>query len=366
MTLETHLSWKEPYASVSLNRKDSGIMPPGVYRGFVVSPGGGMVLSVAPNAADYPRSVAIVDRDGYNFTVSTSETETFTVPGGTNGTYYLCLEAQYINGGGGTTSFVLLASAAVQTYHVVLAKIVIPVSTTTITEGMITSDGRTLPSGVQFDSSDMIATRSFVYRENGNFSGKRDISTNTTLTGDDAGKILRITASCTVTIPLASTVVDGTALYFINANAGVSYTLQRSGSDVIQTGTDLTSITVLGGDSIAIVRTSPSSWTVQSGSAQSKFSGLFASTLGTSGTQILPSGLIVKWGQTTSSSASATSVTFPAAFPTHCFSVIVNPITSSSHIANPDSIGVSGFSLNAYTYANAMVAIACNWVAIGD
>lgn len=137
MALEQHLKWRELYASNSFNKKTSGILPSGVYHGFVVTPGGGMNLSIAPNPVDYPISVAVIDRGGYNFTISSSETETFAVVDGTSGTYYLCLDAAYAIGGGTAIQFVLIPFASIQTYHIVLAKLVIPADTTVITAGMI-------------------------------------------------------------------------------------------------------------------------------------------------------------------------------------------------------------------------------------
>ena len=63
--LRQSVRWGEEYVSRGLNAKFAGIIKPGVYRGFRLRPGGGMSVLV-DHDPDYPRSVAVVERDGYS------------------------------------------------------------------------------------------------------------------------------------------------------------------------------------------------------------------------------------------------------------------------------------------------------------
>lgn len=144
MALAQQIKWKEVYASVALNRKLSGVILPGIYRGFFVSPHSGMTVAVSPNVAQHPLSVAVVERGGFNFTVTSDAVEEFTIPNGTEGQFFLCLDAQYISGGGGFQDLVLVAESSVAGHHVVLARLTIPSGTTEITADMISEHGRTM------------------------------------------------------------------------------------------------------------------------------------------------------------------------------------------------------------------------------
>jgi hypothetical protein len=104
----------------------------------------------------------------------------------------------------------------------------------------------------------------------------------------------------------------------------------------------------------------------------------FANSLGSSGYQKLPSGLIIQWGNTSVSSGSnntTTSVSFPLAFPTACFSVTATQTTSANRpnwsplVLGALSRTTTGFSLLADT-ANPSVSIAsgvtADWMALGN
>lgn len=143
MALKQQIGWREPYVSAGLNRKLAGVLPAGVYRGFEVVAKSGMTLEVKPNSEDYPLSVAVVDRNGYNFTVTSDESENFAVTEGTSGTRYLVLDALYQEQGGGYQQLSLVTEAGVEDYHVVLARLVIPEGTSIILDSMIDYAGRT-------------------------------------------------------------------------------------------------------------------------------------------------------------------------------------------------------------------------------
>src|SRR5271170_7448536 len=69
----------------------------------------------------------------------------------------------------------------------------------------------------------------------------------------------------------------------------------------------------------------------------------------TNGYTFLPGGIIMQWGQSTSSSATQT-VTFPVAFPTNCFNVQVTNTSSSTTASGSNVLYSSGFSKTGFTF----------------
>lgn len=90
--LRQNVRWGEEYVSRGLNAKLAGIISPGVYHGFVLKPGGMMAVLV-DHEPDYPRSVAVVERDGYSLTVVMDDPGIVRIPA--TGTWFVCLEALY-------------------------------------------------------------------------------------------------------------------------------------------------------------------------------------------------------------------------------------------------------------------------------
>lgn len=92
-------------------------------------------------------------------------------------------------------------------------------------------------------------------------------------------------------------------------------------------------------------------------------------SLGTSGFQKLPGGMIRQWGIINSNTSGIGSVTFPAAFPNACVGVQLTDITSGS-VATADIWGVgnltsSGFSGYSKTDTGASVTTAAYYEAYG-
>lgn len=141
LVLEQMVKYHEEYVSRALNTKFGGVLDPGVYKGFVVKPGGGLKVSIETDE-DYPMSIAVVERDGYSITVRASDAGTVDVP--VQGSHYVCLEAYYALGQPGYQRVVFRATP--EEHHVVLGKVVIPALATEITEAMISEDGRMVGS----------------------------------------------------------------------------------------------------------------------------------------------------------------------------------------------------------------------------
>lgn len=66
MTIQADVSWREQYVSHALNRKFTGIIPPGVYAGFdcSVTSDGNVTVGAASD-----QHVAVVEVNGYSITV---------------------------------------------------------------------------------------------------------------------------------------------------------------------------------------------------------------------------------------------------------------------------------------------------------
>lgn len=314
MSLKQSVKWKELYASESLNLMNSGIRTPGVYRGFIVEPAGLMALSISPDLSDHPLSVAVVERGGYNFTVTSGVTETFTVPDGTEGTWYLCIESYYAVLEVGTTEFVLLQSGDVEDYHVVLATIVIPAETTVIDAGMISAYNNTIPSGAdRFDNSQVLATRKFALETVGRWAGSGTISQETTLSSQAVGFMFYI--SDNVLLPSAGECPDGSRIMFVGGGGEVR---TQPGNYLFAggNGASLSGVLVLEPKTFAIVhKLGPTAWEVLEGDAALKYSPMFTSDMSIKGYQYLPNGRIEQWGTIIAGSGVNVSDDFLIEFP---------------------------------------------------
>ena len=130
--LRQSVKFGERYVSSALNKKLAGILGAGVYHGFVVKPGGyGKVL--VTHEDNYDKSVAVVERNGYNLTITMDDPGYVTLP--SNGTFFICLEAYYSETETGYQRIV--ARETVESHHVVLAKVVCEDITTQILPDMI-------------------------------------------------------------------------------------------------------------------------------------------------------------------------------------------------------------------------------------
>lgn len=116
--LRQNVRWGEEYVSRGLNIKMAGIVQPGVYHGFVLKPGGTMAVLV-DHAPDYPRSVAVVERDGFSLTVVMDDPGMVAVPA--RGTWYVCVEALYSPTQQGYQRIVVRERP--EPHHVVLGKV---------------------------------------------------------------------------------------------------------------------------------------------------------------------------------------------------------------------------------------------------
>lgn len=134
--LRQNVKWGERYVSSGLNKKLAGIIAPGVYHGFELKPGGAMTVLVT-HSDNYPTSVAVVERNGYNLNITMDDPGYVTIPA--VGDWYIVIEAFYIETQPGYQRIV--ARETVEDHHVVLGKV------------SITEEGQTV-SADSIDTSD--------------------------------------------------------------------------------------------------------------------------------------------------------------------------------------------------------------------
>lgn len=118
-TLQQMIRWREQYVSSALNRKFFGLITPGVYKGFYLEKSEQPRHVAVTHGLD-AHSVAAVERDGYNITVSMSDTGEVAIPA--PGTWFICIEAYYVPSAQGYQRIV--AREKYESHHVVLGTVV--------------------------------------------------------------------------------------------------------------------------------------------------------------------------------------------------------------------------------------------------
>ncbi|MBE6441332.1 MAG: hypothetical protein E7022_03235 [Desulfovibrio desulfuricans] len=142
--LRQSVRFGERYVSSALNRKLAGILSPGVYRGFVVKPGGaGKVLVTHEDGSS--RSVAVVERDGYSLTVTMDDPGYVEIPA--SGTWHIVIEAFYVETQPGYQRIV--AREKLNDHHILLATVTVEDISSDITDDMINVDRRDVAESVQ-------------------------------------------------------------------------------------------------------------------------------------------------------------------------------------------------------------------------
>ena len=174
-----------------------------------------------------------------------------------------------------------------------------------------------LTSPAQFDNSTLLASTASVQQALGNFRGSVQLPSGaTTLGATHWGQRLILTVGAAVTLPSIATVPAGTAVLVSN-NIGAS-TITTTGADILSFCNVQVAVpyTISAGGSFYVVSDGVY-WRAVLGTEEIKNSPLFGSSLITNGYQKLPSGLIIQKGQLTCPVANTFyTYTFPIAFPT--------------------------------------------------
>jgi len=227
------------------------------------------------------------------------------------------------------------------------------------------------------------------------FGGNRlAVTANTTLTADNAGLVVVNAASGNVvlTLPLNSS-ANGTPLEFVFMRTDTSantVTVVDAGSDADAPG-GATSLSVIAGTPLWLRGDGASVWDIVLASSTSTYlktannlSDLaslataltnlgFSNSLGSSGYQKLPGGLILQWGKTSNfSSETSQSVTFPIAFPNACLNAgttLIIPAATSSYDQFSQVVGTpstTGMSIMCQQVTNYTYPVSAFWFALGN
>lgn len=228
--------------------------------------------------------------------------------------------------------------------------------------------GSYVSTPAQFDSSTKVATTAYVQGALGSFSGQNNYAAPKTLGAYDVGKLSIITSTGTVTLPFAAQMPPGSLIVISPASGNI--TVQAQGADVVtRLGTGVSGSVTIQSQTVAVFRAlaSQNGWSLDSGDAALSFSPLFSSGLTTSGYQKLPSGLIIQWGNITTSGSGFTAITWPIAFPNAFlgFSTCAS-VTNATCIAGVGNGGTkTGGNIAAVSASNAYIAAPVYWIAIG-
>jgi hypothetical protein len=180
-----------------------------------------------------------------------------------------------------------------------------------VTTQLYTASAVTPPAA---DYSTRVATTEWVAD---NISGVVVVTGATVLDNTYMGKMLRLAggSSYDITLPAASTCRPGARLTIFDGS-NVSNIL-RTGSDliVIPISGTTTSLLMNTGDTLTLVCDGVQYWYPVSGATQLPYSAKFLNSIGGTGYQKFPGGLIVQWGTYSLAASTTCNVTFPIAFP---------------------------------------------------
>lgn len=168
--------------------------------------------------------------------------------------------------------------------------------------GTFTDDGTTklqvageasVSTPAQFANDTKVATSAFVQRALGNYSDVRILTANTVLTAADVGKYIFINANnISVTLPNPSTLPLGATITIVQS-------VTTSGAQIVAPGGVTMNGVMTGSTSSPIVMQNKAEYEIVAVTSSAYQVAMFGGTasLGTSGYQFLPSGLIVQWTQ---------------------------------------------------------------------
>lgn len=180
--LRQNVRWGERYVSSGLNRKFAGIIPPGVYHGFKMKPGGAMTVLI-DHDENYKNSVAVVERNGFSLNVTMDDPGYVVIPHA--GKWFIVIEAYYVETQPGYQRIV--AREVKEDYHIVLGTVTTPEdadATTIITEDMLSDKERDTSNIITYNDFKAFAyaVNALLYSRTATWIADHEISNGDTIT----------------------------------------------------------------------------------------------------------------------------------------------------------------------------------------
>ncbi len=191
-------------------------------------------------------------------------------------------------------------------------------------------------AGITLDRSDTTQLRQAIRRLAGR--NVTSLSATATLTLDQQGLVL-VSASggnVTLTLPAANAAARPIGYDIVRTDSSAnSVTVQRAGSDLIE---GASSIALLPGERIGLAADASANW-------RAVAEGRFAASVGASGWQKMPSGLILQWGSTANGNLGAGAPTtftgtLPITFPNACL-FITGGVFNSGTAGTQEAAGMT-------------------------
>jgi hypothetical protein len=200
----------------------------------------------------------------------------------------------------------------------------------------------------------------------GNFQGFVNLSGAATLTASQSGSFVELGNASAYTVTLPSPATPNLRFAFYNASANAN-TISTPTGVIANANVGAASLSIASGSSIDMV-SDGNNWIVLSGAG--------AASLGASGYQKFPSGLIIQWGTVATTNGSGT-VVFPIAFPTVLRAANVSEWNGAGGWTNTNAsfYGVYGNSATGFSVRQANVtggamnvngSGTASWFAIGQ
>lgn len=222
------------------------------------------------------------------------------------------------------------------------------------------SGAPTATTPVQFDVSTRIASTEFVQKALGNLTGEPTVlGANTVLTAAQAGGLFIVGGADQTTLPALSSVPAGSAFHFLFTGSGA--TLKGSGAEGIQGITGSNQYLPLIGEKVTLVKRS-NAWYLAGGGLGAE---AFLCSMGFSGYQKFPSGLILQWGNTAAATGADQTHTLPIAFPNSFRKIFITQgYTAGSGSLGYASAGVS--TLGAFIWRGSTIGNGSQFFALGS
>jgi hypothetical protein len=229
--------------------------------------------------------------------------------------------------------------------------------------GLILDNPLALAEPSLSDSSLKLAPTSWINKKIGNFSDVKVISAATTLDASYGGSLINTSgASFTITLPSTASIYKGFTVGFYSSSSGV-VTIARNGTQLLYNGV----VAGAGSVNYALGRGQSIEFTFD-GVNWIGMGGTGSASLSTNGYQILPSGLILQWGNNYhNSSSGAVIYNFPIAFPNQVLtmtSAIYDYFATAGYTVQSAPMSLSQYRLT-HNYPTQQGGLAVSWIAIG-